>query len=84
MTENQVISALISFGMLLVIWLLGWAASSVEGTPLGQVLSYLSILDHYDDLLKGLVQTRSIVYYLSLVGVSLFLTHRVVESHRWK
>jgi ABC-2 type transport system permease protein len=83
-TENQVIAALVSFGLLLVVWLLGWAASMVEGTGLGEILSYLSILDHFDGLLRGLVETRTIVYYLSLVAFGLFLTHRVVESQRWK
>lgn len=84
LTENQVIAALISFGLLLLIWLLGWAAAVVEGTTVGQVLSYLSVLDHFDDLVKGLVETKTIVYYLSLVALGLFLTHRVVESQRWK
>jgi ABC-2 type transport system permease protein len=83
-TENQVIAALISFGLLLLVWLLGWAAATVEGTGLGEVLSYLSILDHFDGLLRGLVETRTIVYYLSFVAFGLFLTHRVVESQRWK
>jgi len=83
-TENQVIAALISFGLLLLVWLLGWAAATVEGTGLGEVLSYLSILDHFDGLLRGLVEIRTIVYYLSLVAFGLFLTHRVVESQKWK
>ena len=83
-TENQVIAALVSFGLLLMVWLMGWAASVVEGTGLGEILSYLSILDHFDGLLRGLVETRTIVYYLSLVTFGLFLTHRVVEPQRWK
>jgi ABC-2 type transport system permease protein len=83
-TENQVIAALISFGLLLLVWLLGWAAATVEGTGLGEILSYLSILDHFDGLIRGLVETRTIVFYLSLVALGLFLTHRVVESQRWK
>jgi len=83
-TENQIIAALVSFGLLLMIWLLGWAAAAVEGTGMGQVFSYLSILDHFNGLLRGLVEIKTIVYYLSLVAFSLFLTHRVVESQRWK
>jgi ABC-2 type transport system permease protein len=83
-TENQIIAALISFGLLLLFWLLGWAAASVEGTGLGEVLSYLSILDHFDGLLRGLVEIRTLAYYLSVVVFALFLTHRVVESQRWK
>jgi ABC-2 type transport system permease protein len=83
-TENQIIAALISFGLLLLVWLLGWAAARVEGTGLGELLSYLSILDHFEGLLRGLIETRTIVYYLSLVAFGLFLTHRVMESQRWK
>lgn len=84
LTENQVIAALLSFGMLLIFWLLGWAATAAEGTALGGVLGYLSILDHFDGLVQGLVETRTLVYFLSFVLFGLFLTHRVVESQRWK
>jgi ABC-2 type transport system permease protein len=84
MTENQVIAALASFCILLVIWLLGWAAAAVQGSAWGGILSYLSILEHFEGLVKGLVESRTIVYFLSLIAFSLFLTHRVVESQRWK
>ncbi|MGH7274372.1 MAG: ABC transporter permease subunit, partial [Nitrospiria bacterium] len=84
LTENQIIAALASFGLLLLIWLLKWSAATMEGTGMGDILSYLSMLDHFDGLLRGLVETRTVVYYLSLVALGLFLTHRVVESQRWK
>jgi ABC-2 type transport system permease protein len=84
LTENQVIAALSSFGMLLIFWLLGWSAVAVEGSGMGTVLSYLSILDHFDGLVRGLVETQTIIYYLSVATFALFLTHRVVESQRWK
>ncbi len=84
LTENQMIAALLSFGLLLIFWLLGWAAMAAEGTNIGHVLSYLSILDHFDKMVKGLITTKTLVYYLSFVVLNLFLTHRVLESQRWK
>lgn len=84
LTENQIIAALLSFGLLLFFWLIGWAASIVSGSGVGQLLSYLSMLDHFEGLLSGLVKVSTLVYFTSFILFGLFLTHRVVESQRWK
>jgi ABC-2 type transport system permease protein len=47
-------------------------------------MSYLSFIEHYDRLVRGLVDTKDLVYYACGILFMLFLTHRVVESHRWK
>jgi ABC-2 type transport system permease protein len=65
-------------------WLLGWAGAATADTGLGTVLTYLSMLEHLNHFLDGLIDTKDVVYLLGLVAVSLFLTHRVVESHRWR
>lgn len=84
LTENQIVAAFLSFGLLLVVWLLGGLGSLLGDTPLGNAVSYLSFIEHYDRLVRGLVDTKDLVYYLSGLVLALFLTHRVVESHRWK
>jgi ABC-2 type transport system permease protein len=83
LTENQIISAVVGFGILLLLWAIGWAADFV-GPGMGQVLSYLSIFDHFDDFAKGVVDTSNIVFYLSFTFLGLFLTYRSLESTRWR
>ena len=84
LTENQIIAVILSFGALLLFWLFGWAGQVFAGTALGKVLSYLSPLDHFDQLVKGLVETKDLVYFVAGIVFTLFLTHRVIESQRWR
>jgi len=84
LTENQIVAAFVSFGLLLLVWLLGGVGSVLGDSPAGAVLSYLSFIEHYDRLVRGLVDTKDLVYYLSGLVLMLFLAHRVVESQRWK
>ena len=82
-TENQVVAAFLSFGMILLIWLLGGLGSLLGDTTIGNVLSYVSFSEHYDRLVRGLLEAKDIVYYLSGIVLMLFIAHRVVDSHRW-
>jgi len=47
-------------------------------------VSYLSFMEHYDHLVRGLVDTKDLVYYVSGTALMLFLAHRIVDSSRWK
>ena len=64
-------------------WVIGWGAQAT-GSTTGQVLQYLSIVEHMEHFLKGLVDTSDLVYYLSFILLSLFLCHRVLDSNRWR
>ena len=83
LTDNQIVAAVLTFGFSLFMWVIGWGAQAA-GSTTGQVLQYLSIVDHLDRFLKGLVDTSDLVYYLSFVLFSLFLCHRVLDSNRWR
>ena len=83
LTDNQIIAATISFGLALLMWILGWAAHAA-GSELGQLLEYLALITHLEHFLKGLINSSDIVYYLSFILFGLFLTHRVLESSRWR
>jgi gliding motility-associated transport system permease protein len=54
------------------------------GPTLGDLLNKISITEHFQDFRKGLLDTEHVVFYLSVVFLSLFLTQRVVESQRWR
>jgi ABC-2 type transport system permease protein len=84
LTENQMIAAITSFSLLIVMWLLGWAGAATADVQVGPLLTYLSLLEHLNNFLAGLIDTRDVVYLLGLIAVSLFLAHRVVESQRWR
>ncbi len=83
LTENQIVSAILTFGALLLFWVLNWASSSAGGVG-KSVLDYLSIFQHFDDFTKGIVDTTHLVYYVSFAFLGLFLTHSVIQSRRWR
>lgn len=82
-TNNQVIAALSTFALSLVIWLLP-SAGAMVGQPWGQVFEYMSLLQHQENLLRGVIDTSDVLYYLSFIVGSLFLTIRSVEIYRWR
>ncbi|MBI3610348.1 MAG: ABC transporter permease subunit [Nitrospirae bacterium] len=84
LTENQIIASFVGFGIVLILWLIGWIAQGMSDSPLGPMLAYLSIGEHTENFIKGLTDTQDLVYQASLIVVGLFLTHRVLESQRWK
>jgi ABC-2 type transport system permease protein len=83
LTENQIVSAVISFGALLLFWAVGWA-KMVAGPVLGSVLEHLSIISHLDPFTKGLIDTRDVVFYLVFIFFWLFLTLRFLSSRFWR
>ncbi len=83
LTENQIVAASISFGMLFFFWLISYSVNLVSA-DLGQVLSYLSINEHIESLSKGVVDSEDIIYYLCFIAMFLFLTLRSLETNRWR
>lgn len=82
-TENQIVAGVVSFGFFLLLWVIGWLANYVDPST-GRILSYISLINHYDDFTKGILDTRHIVFYLSFMTFGLYLTYRSVESVRWR
>ncbi|HXG04759.1 MAG TPA: ABC transporter permease subunit [Candidatus Binatia bacterium] len=83
LTENQIVAAITTFGVLLIFWVIGWSADYVGG-PWGRVLSHLSLIEHFDSFAKGVLDTRDVLYYVNFTVVALFLTLRSLEARRWK
>ncbi len=82
-TENQIIAAAVSFGGLLVFYMMGYSVN-FAGPKLGGVLSYISFMPHLYNFAKGVVDTADIVFYLNFAAFCLFLTMRTLESKRWR
>jgi ABC-2 type transport system permease protein len=83
LTENQIIAGVVGFALLLLFWIIGWTQELGAGT-LGQIFRHLSLLDHYENFTKGVIDTRDLVYCLSFIFFFLFLTKRQLESRRWR
>jgi len=82
-TENQIIAAVSCLVALLLLYVINWPADTSTPT-ISAVLHYLSVTEHFGEFVKGLIDSRAVVYFLSLISAALFLTHRSVESLRWR
>ncbi len=82
-TENQIIAAVSGLVATLLLYIIAWPADSA-GEVIGPLLRYMSVTEHFADMVKGLIDTRGLVYFGSLILLALFLTQRSVESLRWR
>ncbi len=83
LTENQIIAAVSCLVVLLLFYVIAWPAETA-GETMGAVLKYLSLTEHFSEMVKGVIDTRDVVYFLSVTVLALFLTQRSVESLRWR
>jgi ABC-2 type transport system permease protein len=82
-TNNQIVAGIVSFVVFLLLWIIGWFADSA-GPTIGPITSWLSITEHFDDFAKGIIDTKHVLYYLSLITFGLFLTAKSVDTERWR
>ena len=82
-TENQIIAAVSCLVLLLLLYVISWPAETA-GPALGAVLKYVSLTEHFGEMVKGVIDTKDLVYFGSVILLSLFLTQRSVESVRWR
>jgi len=82
-TQNQVVAAVLGMGIAILLWLSGALTDFVSG-ELREIVAYVPIFDHYFDFVRGMIDTRHIIYYLSVVVLFLFFSTRVLEARRWK
>jgi ABC-2 type transport system permease protein len=83
LTRNQVVAAVVGVVASVSLWLLD-ILSGVLGQTVGDVVSFLTPSGHYYGFLDGTIDTRDLVYYISVTFVFLFLASRVLESKRWQ
>ena len=83
LTRNQIIAGMVTFAVFLMFWVINWI-STFMGPTSQAVLNYLSITEHLNDFARGVIDTKHVVYYLSFIAFSLFLTVRAVDSERWR
>jgi ABC-2 type transport system permease protein len=82
-TRNQIVAAVLTFvacGCLFLVALVAYLPSSENQ----DVFAYLNIWDHMDDWGRGIVDTRHIVYCVSIMAFALFASVKALESRRWR
>jgi ABC-2 type transport system permease protein len=84
LTRNQVIAALLSFVTILALFSIGLLDIFIRDPESSKIIQYLSLTEHLRAFSKGLLDTRPVVFYLSLTAICLFLTGRVLGSPRWR
>jgi len=83
LTKNQIVAMVLTFGILLIFYIIGWA-SEMASYGTAEVLRYLSLMEHFDNFSKGVLETKDIVYFLSVIVLGFVLTHQIIGSRRWR
>ncbi|RPI00889.1 MAG: ABC transporter [Calditrichaeota bacterium] len=83
LTDNQIIAAVSTFVFILFFWAIGWVSGFVSQS-LGELFSHFSLIEHFDDFAKGVLDTKHLIYYLSFIFMGLFLSFVSIESARWR
>lgn len=82
-TRNQIIAGTATFAICLLLWVLDWV-SAYETAIWAKVVAYMSVITHFEPFAKGVIDTKDVVFYLSMIFLGLFLTARSMESLRWR
>lgn len=85
LTRSQIVAAMTSLVICLGLFLLSFLSESLATATgwVGRLLACAALANYMDDFSRGIVDTRPVVFCLSLTAFFLFLTLRVVESRRW-
>jgi len=83
LTRNQIVAGMVTFAVFLMLWIITWIGS-FSGPTVDKLTQYLSIVDHFDDFGKGVLDTTHIIYYVSFITFGLFLTAKSVDMERWR
>lgn len=81
-TENQLISAVATFGVLLVVFYLNTFAAGISNETLRSVVRWFSLMDKYAEFRTGILNLESVVYYISFVLVFVFLTAQLIRRRQ--
>jgi ABC-2 type transport system permease protein len=83
LTENQIIAAVTGLVAMLLLFIIAWPANAA-GDVLGPVLEYLSVMEHFDTMVRGILSSSDLIYFTSMIAGWIFLTQRSIESLRWR
>ena len=82
-TQNQVVAFIIGLFMVLIIFMLDKTLIFVPSSIAG-LLQFLAIDYHLSNMSRGVIDSRNLIYFFSMIGFFLFLTVQTLEVRRWK
>jgi ABC-2 type transport system permease protein len=82
-TRNQIIAGVGTFAVCLMLWVLDWI-SAFNTEVWAKAISYLSVVTHFEPFSKGVIDSKDVIFYVSMIFFGLFLTARSLESLRWR
>ncbi len=83
-TKSQVIAFFVTLVVNFFFVFMHWIGDHVAGPQLGLVLSYIGFQQHIANFARGLIDSRSVVYFVSITVVSLMVAFRALESRKWR
>jgi gliding motility-associated transport system permease protein len=83
LTENQIVAAVLSFVFLLVLWLSDNLGQSIGG-PVGQGVSYVSVISHFQEFPQGVINVKDVVFFLTMIAAGLILSTLSLQSRRYR
>lgn len=79
LTGSQMVAGLLGFGLLLGFWIIGWLAQALGGR-VGEVAQFVTAVGHYEDFLKGVIDTQHLLYFGSFIGAFLLLAAECLKA----
>lgn len=83
LTQNQIVAALVAFALLLILWLSDNLGQFLGGT-IGTIVSYTSVINHFQSFPQGVIDTKDVIYYLTVIGAGLVLSTLSLQSRRYR
>jgi ABC-2 type transport system permease protein len=83
LTDSTILSAILTFGLVLFLWIIDLVAKSIGGS-VGAAIGHLSLLENYNNLVQGVFDTSNLVVFASYIILGLFLTAQSIDALRFQ
>lgn len=85
LTENQIVAFIIAIAVSFVMMIAGERLITMYlPSAMVAVVEYIGLNKHFQSIERGVLDTRDLVYYLSVIGLFIYLTIRSIESRKWQ
>jgi ABC-2 type transport system permease protein len=82
-TENQIVAAMLTYGVLIFLWYVGWNEAALSGSVTGLVRGF-ALFDHFYGFARGVIDVRSVTYFIGFVCFFLFLALQSLGARSWR
>jgi ABC-2 type transport system permease protein len=83
LSNNQIIAALLSILGIMFLWMITWGGHLNSNYIIAEIFTYLGVSSHFERILKGLIGTQDLIYYMSFIFIFLFLSVKSLSRRNW-